>query len=419
MPQQPRQFAPMHFQSLPSTLWREWLFAFSVTLFGVSPFEERMHADADESTGTSIRIATYNVSLYANGGGEVAERLSDGVDEQAEKLARVIQTVRPDILLLNEVDYDDDGSVINLFADQFLARPHGTRDAIDFPHRYWAPSNTGVDSGLDIDGNGIRGQLADDWGFGNYEGQYALAVLSRFPIDTNHLRSFQFFKWSDLPGALKPVDPKSGKPYFSDDVWSKLRLSSKNHVDVPININGRTLHLLVSHPTPPVFDGREDRNGCRNHDEIRFWSLYVTPEQSVRFRDDQGRLGGLSEDESFVIAGDLNSDPIHGDSRHEAIIELISHPRTRDPMPSRSKNKSETQTACFGGQREYRIDYVLPSKELSIKDSGVYWPRPANIEANTGANAEVDAETNTDRVKTNEVIDATDHRIVWIEVVFP
>jgi len=34
-------------------------------------------------------------------------------------------------------------------------------------------------------------------------------------------------------------------------------------------MGGQVIHILASHPTPPVFDGVEDRNGRRNHDEIR------------------------------------------------------------------------------------------------------------------------------------------------------
>ena len=36
---------------------------------------------------------------------------------------------------------------------------------------------------------------------------------------------------------------------------------------VTIQIDGKTVHFLTSHPTPPVFDGPEDRNGTRNGDE--------------------------------------------------------------------------------------------------------------------------------------------------------
>ena len=85
---------------------------------------------------------------------------------------------------------------------------------------------------------------------------------------------------------------------------------------MPIDVSGSTVHLLVSHPTPPVFDGAEDRNGTRNHDEIRFWADYVSAEttDSTYIYDDAGSYGGLPATERFVIAGDLDSDPLDGDS---------------------------------------------------------------------------------------------------------
>ncbi len=73
-----------------------------------------------------------------------------------------------------------------------------------------------------------------------------------------------------------------------------MRLSSKSHWDIPININGKEIHILASHPTPPVFDGPENRNGNRNHDEIRFWRDYIDNTQANYIYDDGGKKGGLS-----------------------------------------------------------------------------------------------------------------------------
>ena len=78
-------------------------------------------------------------------------------------------------------------------------------------------------------------------------------------------------------------------------------------------IGGKVLHLLVAHPTPPVFDGAEDRNGRRNFDEVRLWADYISGgKQADYLADDQGRRGGLEEKASFVIVGDLNADPVKG-----------------------------------------------------------------------------------------------------------
>lgn len=231
-----------------------------------------------------------------------------------------------------------------------------------------------------------------------------MAILSRFPMDRESLRTFQTFRWSRLPDALRPIDPNSGDAYYSDRVWNALRLSSKNHVDIPIWLSGDTdskkqLHVLASHPTPPVFDGAEDRNGCRNHDEIRFWNDYLANSDNDYLTDDQGRAGGIrsvsraGDDAFFVIMGDLNSDPNRGDSIRSAISGLLVHPRVQDVQPK--SEREGTSTALFGS-RKVRVDYVLPSTNLMATDSGVVWPASDTF--------------------LGRSLSATDHRMVWVDV---
>jgi Endonuclease/Exonuclease/phosphatase family len=363
---------------------------------------------ADEPVKT-IRFATYNVSLYAKELGEVARRIESGSDQQAKSLASVIQTIRPDVLLLNEIDHDADNKTLDLFADKYLAVDQKDTSAIQYEYRYSIPSNTGVASMLDIDGNGGVGGANDAWGYGVYPGQYAMAVLSRFPIDKQAIRTFQQYRWSDLPDALRPTHPATKSPYYSDKVWAELRLSSKNHADVPVVINNTRIHLLASHPTPPVFDGPDDHNGCRNHDEIRFWSDYLKGDSAEYLVDDAGVKGGLADDALFVIAGDLNADPVSGDGRRDAIINLLKHPRLTDAQPkhvlpenasaSDSSEPRSMTTADFGGDNGMRVDYVLPSRQMTVKEAGVFWPGPQ------------------DPRRSN--ISATDHRLVWVEVSLP
>jgi len=369
---------------------------------------------------TTIRVATMNVSLYGDTAGEVADRLAAphdiamtdpavndpaadfGTDAQSIRLARIIRTLRPDILLLCEIDHDAHGTALNRFADNFLnAKRNVPTDPIDYPHRWSIPTNTGLLADIDLDRDGDTELPGDAWGFGKYPGQYAMAILSRYPIDRDRIRSFQTYLWSDLPGALRPIDPRSNAPYHPDAVWQRLRLSSKNHVDVPILIPqsgaaARAFHLLASHPTPPVFDGPEDRNGRRNHDEIRFWRDYISTPDADYLRDDNATRGGLPIRAPFVIAGDLNSDPIRGDSRHEAIIDLLACDRLQDVAPESESHG--TATALFG-TRQLRVDYVLPSANCHVQDSGVVWPQ-----------------TDT---PLGRCLDATDHRMVWIDLQLP
>ena len=351
-----------------------------------------------------VRVATYNVSLYASRQGQLLEKLNSGKYRPAINVAKVIRHVRPDVLLLCEIDHDAKAEAVNQFCERYLnhSDPLDADPPISYPYRWSIPSNTGLDSGMDLNGDGSI-QIPDDaFGFGRYPGQYAMAVLSRFPIDRQASRTFQKFPWSRMPEALKPVHPDSGRSYYAAEVWKRLRLSSKNHADVVIRIGGEPeslpCHFLVCHPTPPVFDGKDDHNGCRNHDEIRFWTEYLREESPDALMDDHGIEGGLPSDASFVIAGDLNSDPEKGDSRQEAIRQLLRHPRVQDPRPLNSDG--DPNTAAFfhqDGQRGMRVDYVLPSADWTVRDCGVFWPRHAE--------------------PLNDEVGASDHRMVWVDLV--
>ena len=248
-----------------------------------------------------VRVATYNTSLYSDeAGGLVRELESDS--QHARKIAAVLQRVRPDLVLLNEFDFDDAHRAADLFQRKYLeVAQSGGGAALAYPYRFLAPVNTGVPSGLDLDRNGQAGGEGrnrgnDAWGYGLHPGQYGMLVLSKYPIDATAVRTFQMLRWSAMPDASTPVDPNARRMFYADPVWHALRLSSKSHWDVPVRTPHGTLHFLVSHPTPPVFDGPEDRNGARNADELRLWREYLDDDPADRgwLCDDAGRCGGRS-----------------------------------------------------------------------------------------------------------------------------
>jgi hypothetical protein len=346
-----------------------------------------------ESPKPNVRFATYNASLNRFNAGELATELAAPGSAQPDVIAEVIQRTRPDVLLVNEFDFDAGGVAAAGFQDNYLSVPHGTAAPIEYPYVYVADSNTGVPSGYDLNNNGAVAGPDDALGFGFFPGQYAFVVYSMYPIEEDGIRTFQHFLWRDMPGARLPIDPTTGASWYSDEELDVLRLSSKNHVDVPIDIDGRTVHFLVSHPTPPVFDGAEDRNGTRNFDEIRFWADYIDPDRSGYIYDDDGTTGGLHGSDRFVIAGDLNSDPFDGDSIPGSAQLLLEHPKVNASMTPSSDGAVE-QSALQGGANtahlgnpafdtadfadgtpgNLRADYVLPRNNLKITDSGVFWP---------------------------------------------
>ncbi len=394
-----------------------------------------------------VRFATFNASLNRTAAGQALADMSVPGNPQANAVAEIIQRIRPDVLLINEFDYyaptadHPDGPLVDAFRDNYLAIAHNGAAPIDYPHSFVAESNTGISSGFDLNNNGVTdttlgdGPYGDDsFGFGMFPGQFGLVVLSRYPIDDAAIRTFQYFLWKDMPGALLPDDPATPAPadWYSPAELAVFRLSSKSHWDVPVDIDGTTVHFLVSHPTPPVFDGPEDRNGTRNNDEIRLWADYITPgPTSAYIYDDDGVFGGLKPGARFVIAGDQNSDPLDGDSIPGSIQQLLDHPlvNTKDTPTSAGgpywadvqgalndvhESDPAFDTADFcdtpafppcSGPGNLRADYVLPRKSLRIVDAGVFWPTATDsLVYLTG---------------TGFPVPSSDHRAVWVDVTVP
>jgi len=342
-----------------------------------------------------VRVATFNLALNADSAGALIARLA-GRDPQALKLAAIIQRVRPDVILLNELDFDSEHRAAALFQQRYLQMGHA---AINYPYRFIAPVNTGVASNLDLDGNGQASGAEDAWGYGRHPGQYGMLVLSKFPIDQAQARTFQRFRWSQMPNAQRPQLP-NGEWYQKDAVWSQLRLSSKSHWDIPIDTPNGRFHLLAAHPTPPVFDGPEDRNGRRNFDEIRLFADYISPDRSAYLVDDRGRKGGLEADQPFVIVGDYNADPSAGASFQQAIHQLTRHGLINPIEPGQSRDANQSATSNFGKEvGQLRVDYVLPSRHFNVLNSGVFWPATDTPE--------------------HAWIEASDHRLVWADLALP
>ena len=383
-------------------------------------------------TPIPIRFATFNASLNRNNPEQLIEDLSARDNAHAKAVAEIIQRTRPHVLLINEFDYDDQGGeydslAAQLFQDNYLSISQNGAEPIEYEYRFVAPSNTGVPSGRDFNKNGVFEEPDDAFGFGFFPGQFGMVVYSMFSIDYDAARTFQLFLWKDMPDAMLPINPATGESWYDKGDLDVFRLSSRSHWDVPIQIGRRTVHFLVSHPTPPVFDGPEDRNGTRNNDEIRFWADYVSPGKKSRYiYDDDGVSGGLKPGEMFVIAGDQNADPFDGDSVTGSIQQLLDHPLVNTKVTPDSEGGVEQSIlqdenndfhlgdpafdtadfaeATFGGPGNLRADYVLPRKNLRIFDAGVFWPT-------------------TDDPLFGLVgtypFPSSDHRLVWIDVKVP
>lgn len=366
-----------------------------------------------------LRFATFNVEDLRS------EHLADAANEKAKRVAEVLRRIRPDVVLINEIQYDGAGESgggggknAGLLIERFLSVAQGEGLAGLSYRAIMLPSNTGVPSGFDLDNNGSvvtkpgsREYGGDCLGYGEFPGQFAMALLVRSDLSIleSEIRAFRSFKWKDMPGALLPPAEgqesagEGGVGWYSAEELAALPLSSKSHWDVPVKLrNGAVLHVLCSHPTPPVFDGDEDRNGRRNHDEIRLLADYING--AAYIVDDAGKRGGLTEDALFVVMGDLNADPGRGDGRAKPMDLLLKNARVQAGVAPVSKTPMERLRPDATAKFRLRVDYVLPSQGLIVRDSGVW--RGAGD--SPGAKEDVAKEAFEDH--------PSDHFPVWVDV---
>ena len=365
----------------------------------------------------SLRIALFNIKELTTQKITDVDETGNGLNSQLRAAAKIIQKINPDILIINEIDQDyksiRQGLHLNALRFQKAYLSKGD-SSLQFAYTYTAPCNTGIISGFDLNKDGIiagendigtREYGGDCFGYGSYPGQYAMALFSNFPIDTSGIRTFQKFLWKDLPGNHLPVD------FYGDDAINTLRLSSKSHWDVPVIINGNTVHLFLSHPTPPVFDGDEDRNGRRNFDEIKFWVDYMANNKAIY--DDNGVHGGYHTNEPFIIIGDLNAS-LTSDSEYDgqvAINQLLNNTKIKDSVEFLISKGAlegrkpgppdyyERSTAKFSKNLIIRSDYIFVSKNVEVDSGAVFWP---GVEEDPQGHQLAEM--------------ASDHRLVWLDV---
>ena len=301
-----------------------------------------------------------------------------GADPQVEAVLAVLAALDADILLMTGIDYDMGSAAAGALAAR-----------AGYGHVMALRPNSGVATGLDLDGNGRLGEARDAMGYGRFAGQAGMAVLSRFALLPDQARDFSGLLWADLPGAMLPDD-------MTPEVRAVQRLSTAGHWEVPVQLPGGVLRLLAWYATPPVFDGPEDRNGRRNHDEAAFWLRLI-----------EGALPTPPPAGNFVLLGQSNLDPSDGEGLPGAMVGLLTHPGLHDTAPRSASGRAEpghkgdpaldTALYDFGG---LRVEVVLPSAGLTVVASGVLWPPDNDPLAPVLAAA-------------------SRHRPVWVDLVMP
>ncbi len=321
-------------------------------------------------------MATYDVELTRKGPGIMLRDITRD-DPQVVAITQVVTHLSPDVLFLQGVDYDAELLGAKALRDHFASKGQ------NYPHLFALPPNTGIPTGLDMNGDGRMHTSADGQSYGKFRGASGMMVLSRWPFE--EATDFSALLWRDLPEATLPE--VNGLPFPSKEAQAIQRLSSTGHWVLPILHPDGPLTLLLFAAGPPVFDGSEDQNGLRNADEIRLWSHVL-----------DGKLGAPPAP-PLVLMGGANLDPQKGEGRREAILGLLTDPRLQDPLAAAGPTVDWREPT----PGDLRVDYVLPSADLKVSDAGVFWPKPG--------------ETGHEQLSVKD-IKASRHHMVWVDIDF-
>lgn len=312
------------------------------------------------------------------------QSLQEGGSDQQNAVIASIAALNADVLLLTGIDYDAGGQTLAALAGALA------RAGVPYPYMMPLRPNSGVATGFDITQNGRLGEPRDAMAYGRYAGEGGMAVLSRLALDTGAIRDFSSYLWADLPLGQSPDTEPA--------LRALQRLSSGGHYEVPILLpKGGSLRLLAYYASPPGFDGEEDRNGRRNHDETAFWLRLMA-----------GDLPFDPPAAPFAIMGQASLDPTDGEGRPEALRQMLAHPALQDPAPRGTHGRMDIgqsgdaalDTALYDGLGGLRVEYILPSRDIQVAGAGVVWPDDADPAAAVLATA-------------------SRHRPVWVDITVP
>lgn len=289
-----------------------------------------------------LRILTFNTDFDRKGPGILAAELSRADPVIDDALRRIAQA-KPDIAVLQAVDYDRDLVAVGLIQSRLKEL------GLDLPYRFVARPNTGIDTGFDLDRNGKLGEARDMQGYGRFAGQGGMAVLSRHTILPEDSHDLSDVLWQDQPDPGLPL--LADASYFDAGALDVLRLHSVAAWDVAVRLPEGIVHVLTSHASTPVFDGPEDRNGLRNAAELRFWADYID-----------------ALDVPFVFAGDLNVAMQGGQGLKPPLETLLSYPQLHDPKPM---DEGRLETVEWDSGLSLRVSYILPSRHFGVSAAKV------------------------------------------------
>lgn len=325
-------------------------------------------------------------------------KLLDAQNEQINTAAKIIRNLGPDLLSINEMQYDLPdvptpglpGTGQNMKRLIERTRLEG-RDTWSFN---LAQANTGnrakkkQDGSYATDPNGPgSADLADVISFGTFPGQYSTGFGTRLSIEARAV--YTDLKWKDWDASLQlgSLTLPNGQP-----APETMELFDKNFNDTTVLLEGRTAHFITFHTVPAFgFGGSADLNIARNKSQLEFLAWYLTGqcepsnEQSA-VKSCQTDIRPLAENTPFIAVGDLNVDWSTSDGGAAVLKSLLTNARVhnwRAPNPDHLFRAEEDTKKSYItymsdgvdlGKLQSELDYFVVSKHFRIANGKVSAP---------------------------------------------
>lgn len=255
---------------------------------------DRAEAPTQLFSDSSLRVATIQANLTADASGGLEAKLMGGTNPQAAQIADSISEADADVVVLTNMDAEQ--GAVDAFKDQYLNNEADDRTDIDYQYSYLAVGSKGLQSGADLNADGVIGSAEDAWGQGAFEEQGSVVVLSKYPVDEEKITAVSKLKWQDVENDQLHHTDLSGVlaasiPVMNTGLW-----------DIPLEVGGQQVHVVATQ-TEPV-DANQGYSQARHGDELKVISDYLAGKDYVH--TDQGRQAEGVGDEKFVVAGALD-----------------------------------------------------------------------------------------------------------------
>ena len=255
---------------------------------------DRAQAPTQQLSESSLRVATIQANLTAQSSGGLEEMLMGGTNMQATQVADSISAANADVVVLTNMDAEQ--GAVETFKNQYLNNIADDRTDVDYQYSYLAVGSKGMQSGADLNADGVIGSAEDAWGQGAFEEQGSVVVLSKYPVDEEKISAVSKLKWQDVENDQLHHTDLSGVlaasiPVMNTGLW-----------DIPIEYRGQQVHVVATQ-TEPEHENHEFSH-ARHEDELKVIAGYLAGKDYVH--TDAGRQAEGVGDEKFVIAGALD-----------------------------------------------------------------------------------------------------------------